>query len=117
MISYTFKLISNLKSDNSNDKLNINPSWPSWPSINPACRGCRALNVPSKLLECLTAQRDAHGGYQALLMHMSTDQVYDGSHSLWGEQDTCAPVNAYGLTKREAEVAIQVRKGKRNPFG
>ena len=72
--------------------------------------------MPSNLLECLTAQRDAPGGYQALLVHMSTDQVYDGSHPLWGEQDACAPVNAYGLTKREAEVAIQASEGKRNPF-
>jgi hypothetical protein len=34
--------------------------------------------------------------------------VYDGSRAWWTEDDGCNPVNAYGATKREAEVAIQV---------
>lgn len=35
-------------------------------------------------------------------------QVYDGSKAGWREFDTCKPVNAYGQTKREAELLIQV---------
>lgn len=35
-------------------------------------------------------------------------QVYDGSKSWWKEDDECNPVNGYGQTKREAELAIQV---------
>ena len=35
-------------------------------------------------------------------------QVYDGSHSWWSEDDGCEPVNVYSVTKREAEVLIQV---------
>ena len=64
--------------------------------------------MPTKLLDCLAVHREAHGGHEALLIHVSTDQVYDGSRPWWREDDGCAPVNAYGATKREAEVAIQV---------
>ena len=76
---------------------------------------CRAVNVPTRLLDCLAVQREAHGGFQALLVHLSSDQVYDGSRPGWREDDGCAPVNAYGATKREAEVAIQVPAWLSNP--
>ena len=43
-------------------------------------------------------------------------QVYDGSKSNWRESDPCDPVNAYGQTKREAELLIQVyRLPKQHP--
>ena len=35
-------------------------------------------------------------------------QVYDGGKAFWKESDPCDPVNTYGLTKLEAERAIQV---------
>lgn len=35
-------------------------------------------------------------------------QVYDGSRAGWRESDACNPVNAYGQTKYEAELLIQV---------
>jgi dTDP-4-dehydrorhamnose reductase len=44
----------------------------------------------------------------ALLIHYSTDYVFDGSGDQpWGEDDETAPLNVYGRTKREGEVAIR----------
>lgn len=43
----------------------------------------------------------------ALLVHYSTDYVFDGSGSRpWVETDMCAPINAYGRTKLAGERAI-----------
>ena len=44
----------------------------------------------------------------ALLVHYSTDYVFDGSGSRpWTEADTPAPLSVYGSTKLEGEQAIQ----------
>jgi dTDP-4-dehydrorhamnose reductase len=44
----------------------------------------------------------------ALLVHYSTDYVFDGSgDSPWAESDTPAPLNVYGKTKLEGERAIR----------
>lgn len=44
----------------------------------------------------------------ALLLHYSTDYVFDGSgNAAWKEGDACAPVNAYGASKLAGERAIQ----------
>lgn len=44
----------------------------------------------------------------ALLVHFSTDYVFDGSgQRAWTESDVPAPLNVYGQTKLEGEQAIQ----------
>lgn len=44
----------------------------------------------------------------ALLVHYSTDYVFDGSGERpWREDDATAPLSIYGQTKREGELAIQ----------
>ncbi len=49
----------------------------------------------------------------ALLVHYSTDYVFDGSKSdPWVETDEPAPLNVYGRTKLEGERAIMDRGGR-----
>ena len=65
----------------------------------------RAVNAiaPGLLAEAATR----HG---AVLVHYSTDYVFDGSGSaLWREEDPSAPLNVYGASKLEGEHAIRER--------
>ena len=44
----------------------------------------------------------------ALLVHYSTDYVFDGTGDApWQEDDSIAPVNSYGQAKRDGEIAIE----------
>ncbi|MHB8916089.1 MAG: SDR family oxidoreductase, partial [Thiobacillus sp.] len=54
----------------------------------------------------ILAEEAAQSG--ALLMHYSTDYVFDGSGDTpWRENDACAPLNVYGETKLAGERLIQ----------
>ena len=59
-------------------------------------------------LELHACTHDRH----PLLIHISTDQVYDGSKANWREDDVCGPVNTYGRTKLQAEQFLQVLHGQ-----
>lgn len=72
----------------------------------------RAINIPTALLDILTSPHH-HQQNPPLLIHISTDQVYDGaSKSWWTESDECSPVNEYGRSKLEGERAILQRYPK-----
>ncbi|KAK1266893.1 hypothetical protein QJS04_geneDACA000473 [Acorus gramineus] len=62
-----------------------------------------ATNVPSKLVEWMSSFPDGDG---ALLIHLSTDQVYEGVKSFYKEEDETSPVNMYGKSKVAAEQFI-----------
>ena len=69
---------------------------------------CRAINIPTALVEALELHACTHDRHP-LLIHVSTDQVYDGSKAHWRESDACEPVNTYGRTKLQAERFLQVQ--------
>eukprot|EP00250_Pteridium_aquilinum_P007194 c16966_g1_i1 orf=154-840(+) len=62
-----------------------------------------AINVPHALLNWLSS---LDGADPPLLIHLSTDQVYEGTKSFYEEGDEMKPVNAYGRSKLEAEQVI-----------
>jgi len=39
-------------------------------------------------------------------IHISTDHLWDGSHSFYKEEDKTSPLNVYGKTKAEGELAV-----------
>ena len=46
--------------------------------------------------------------HQALLIHYSTDYVFDGTgETAWIEEDSTGPINVYGQTKRQGELALE----------
>jgi len=49
----------------------------------------------------------------ALLVHYSTDYIFDGTGTTaWREEDSAAPINAYGQTKWEGEQAVRQSGGR-----
>lgn len=63
-----------------------------------------AINVPSILVQWLHTLDVAQPPF---LIHLSTDQVYEGVKSFYKETDETKPVNTYGETKVAAERYIQ----------
>ncbi|KAL1546433.1 methionine adenosyltransferase 2 subunit beta-like [Salvia divinorum] len=60
-----------------------------------------SINVPTGLVKWLSSF-----GKSSLLIHLSTDQVYEGTKSFYKEEDETVPVNVYGKSKVEAEEYI-----------
>eukprot|EP00270_Netrium_digitus_P008170 TRINITY_DN2422_c0_g1_i1.p1 TRINITY_DN2422_c0_g1~~TRINITY_DN2422_c0_g1_i1.p1 ORF type:complete len:345 (-),score=84.00 TRINITY_DN2422_c0_g1_i1:53-1024(-) len=63
-----------------------------------------AINVPTCLVDWLLGLNTPR---PPLLVHLSTDQVYEGTKLFNLESDDCTPVNTYGRTKLAAERLIQ----------
>lgn len=64
---------------------------------------CRRVNA-----EAVSEIASACAEVGALLVHYSTDYVFDGSGSLpWSEEDATGPLNLYGLSKLKGELAIR----------
>lgn len=61
-----------------------------------------SINVPSALVNWLSS----FGQSTTLLVHLSTDQVYEGTKSFYKEEEETVPVNVYGKSKVEAEQFI-----------
>jgi dTDP-4-dehydrorhamnose reductase len=74
--------------------------------------GAILVNIPIKLLDALNVyqtkqEKLARNSTPPLLIHLSTDQVYDGSKSFYKESDDAMPINKYGNTKLGGEQKIQ----------
>lgn len=82
-------------------------SVPRACEVDPA--SAMATNVPTSIVDWLS--RSAIAGtdhphqspYTTLLIHMSTDQVYEGLKSFYKEEDETVPVNMYGKSKLAGE--------------
>ncbi|XP_024020373.1 methionine adenosyltransferase 2 subunit beta [Morus notabilis] len=61
-----------------------------------------SINVPSSVVKWLSSFRVN----STLLIHLSTDQVYEGVKSFYKEEDVAIPVNVYGKSKIAAEKFI-----------
>lgn len=65
----------------------------------------RTLNATSPCVIAAAAQRTG-----ALIVHYSTDYVFDGSgYQPWKEDDATAPLSVYGRTKLEGEQLVAAR--------
>jgi len=76
----------------------------AMPDIRPCeadPRGARAVNSDAPAL-----MANWCGARGARFVHFSTDQVFDGTRSFYGEDDRPAPVHAYGATKAAGEAAV-----------
>ncbi|XP_039125011.1 LOW QUALITY PROTEIN: methionine adenosyltransferase 2 subunit beta [Dioscorea cayenensis subsp. rotundata] len=75
-------------------------SVPRACEVDPAV--AMATNVPSSLVNWLLS----FDGCDPFLIHLSTDQVYEGIKSFYKEEDETVPVNMYGKSKVAAEEFI-----------
>ncbi|OMP00503.1 dTDP-4-dehydrorhamnose reductase [Corchorus olitorius] len=62
-----------------------------------------SINVPTSLVQWLSSFTQ---NQNTLLIHLSTDQVYEGVKSFYKEEDEAVPVNVYGQSKVAAEQFI-----------
>ncbi|KAJ4910287.1 NAD(P)-binding Rossmann-fold superfamily protein [Raphanus sativus] len=64
-----------------------------------------SINVPSSLVNWLSSSFQTKD--KTLLIHLSTDQVYEGVKSFYKEEDETLAVNVYGKSKVAAELLIR----------
>ncbi|PRQ57879.1 putative dTDP-4-dehydrorhamnose reductase [Rosa chinensis] len=64
-----------------------------------------SVNVPSSLVNWLSSLEETQES-NYLLIHLSTDQVYEGVKSFYKEDGEVVPVNVYGKSKVAAEQFI-----------
>ncbi|KAG5410515.1 hypothetical protein IGI04_006834 [Brassica rapa subsp. trilocularis] len=64
-----------------------------------------SINVPSSLVNWLSSSFQTK--HKTLLIHLSTDQVYEGVKSFYKEEDETLAVNVYGKSKVAAELLIR----------
>ncbi|XVF73249.1 hypothetical protein PTKIN_Ptkin12aG0186400 [Pterospermum kingtungense] len=76
-------------------------------SVPRACQkdpeAATSINVPTSLVNWLSSFSHIDN---TLLIHLSTDQVYEGVKSFYKEEDEVFPVNVYGKSKVAAEQFI-----------
>lgn len=89
----------------------VNAAAISQPAACERDGDARAVNVPDRLLAAMDEEASCAPGGPPLLLHISTDHVYDGQRAagdpLYSEDDETRPVNAYGETKLAAERAVR----------
>ena len=78
----------------------VNTAAVSQPAVCETSSTAAAINVPTHLVAALE-------NTNTLLIHISTDQVYDGSSRDSTESTAPNPINAYGRSKLQAEACIQ----------
>ncbi len=82
----------------------VNPA--AYTAVDKAEREPEAAHMVNTIAPGILAEEAAR--LDALLVHYSTDYVFDGSGTApWREDDACGPLNVYGTTKLEGERAIQ----------
>ncbi|MCB1277081.1 dTDP-4-dehydrorhamnose reductase [Prosthecobacter sp.] len=68
--------------------------------VHPEKAGLANVTAPKVIAECCEARG-------ARMIHFSTDYVFSGQqYEPWREEDETAPINVYGRTKREGELAV-----------
>ncbi|KMT20597.1 hypothetical protein BVRB_1g005790 [Beta vulgaris subsp. vulgaris] len=72
-------------------------SVPRACEVDPAA--AMSINVPTALVNWMLGFKEK----DTLLIHLSTDQVYEGTKAFYKEEDETSPVNIYGKSKVEAE--------------
>ncbi|MGP5698683.1 sugar nucleotide-binding protein [Glutamicibacter arilaitensis] len=69
----------------------------------PSCRQ-RAWQVNATAVQALSARCIEHG---LVLIHVSTDYVFDGMQKVYTEEATIAPLGVYGQSKAAGETAVR----------
>lgn len=98
-----FELVKSFLSENKSDVVINATAWTNVPGAESDPSGAYKLN--SEAVGNLASQCRSIG---ALLVHVSTDYVFDGKKQApYTESDATSPLNVYGKSKLAGEMAIQ----------